>query len=307
MNFFSTIKATFFNPSFYKEVADGQRAGAFGYYFKLALLLSVISTILFSLFVGPTIHEALRTFPDAVVSYYPDDLEVTLTDGAVTINQPEPYALPFPQQWVSEDAGASPSNLIVFDTASTFTTAGFEQYDTLALVTGDALVMQSDREIRVVPMSDFACESKNPGDCNYTLTNDKLSSFMTQLKPLSVYILPILAVGILLVLMVVYAFGLLTLLITSLAAFVAVRWLVKAAPRLSYKQTYRLCLYAVTPALILGAVTGIVRTSFGIPTPFVDGYLFELVLTLIVLVLNLRAAYPTIPTAHAEAAPAPQQ
>ncbi len=290
MNFFSTIKATFWNPSFYRTAAE-EHSHPFGYYFKMALLLSIIMTVGFCLFAGPNINATLSSLPDAVVAYYPDDLEVTLSDGAVTVNQPQPYMLPFPTQWQGDKAEKNPTNLVVFDTEKTFSVESFKGYDTAALVTHDALVIKSDSDIRVVPMSDFSCKGENNTPCNYTLTNDKLAAFLEHVKPLTVYVLPTLAVGALLVLIVIYALGLLALLITAAIGMLAIKLFAKVPTRLGFGTTYRMCVYAVTPALVIEAILSVVRTASGASVPYLHGFTFELILTILVIVLNLRAAY----------------
>lgn len=288
MSFFSTVKATFWDPAFYRAKA-AETKGAFAYYFKLALLLSVVLTIVFAAFMGPRIHRVLNALPGEIVAYYPDDLEVTFDRGAVSTNKPQPYALPFPEKLRSADEEEGPANLIVFDTAAPFSVEAYKAYDTAVLVTRDAFVMKDENGgIRVTPLSDLNCTE---GDaCTYTLTNDKLAEFMAGAAPLIKYVLPILAVGTLLLLMLLYVLGLLALLVPALLSYLIVR-IAPRMPRLSYGQIYRLCLYATTPAILITTLCSILNTVAGVHVAYLGGFWFELVVTTAVLVFNLRAAH----------------
>lgn len=292
MSFFLTIKSTVWDPAFYRAKAAEPR-GAFAYYFKLALLLSVVLTAAFCIFDGPRINAVLSALPAEVVAYYPDDLEVTLADGVISTNKPQPYALPFPDKLRSEDADDEPTNLVVFDTDATFNVEAYKAYDTIALVTRDALVLEDNDGIKVVPTSDFKCEEGE--QCTYTLTNDKLAFYMSKVEPFTVYVLPILAVGMLLVLMLLYIFGLLALLLTAALSYLILR--IPGLPRLNFGQTYRLCLYAVTPALLITTLLSVLNNITGVHA-YGGGFWFELIVTVAVLVLNLRAAYPKAPTSE---------
>jgi hypothetical protein len=288
MSFFSTIKSTVWDPSFYRERAD-ERHGAFAYYFKLALLLSVILTALFCLFAGPRINEVLRTLPGAVTDFYPDDLEVTLDNGTVSINKPQPYALPFPDKLRSEDSDGEPRNLVVFDTEAPFGVEAFKKHDTLVLVTRDAFVMEDSNGIKVTPLSDLKCEEGKP--CSYTLTEEKLKGILAKVAPLTAYVLPMLAVGMLLLLLIIYAFGLIALLVAALVSYLLLK--LPGLPRLGFKAVYRLSLYAVTPALLVTTLVSALNTISGVHIAYLGGFWFELPVTVAVLILNLRAAYPS--------------
>lgn len=287
MSFFRTIKSTFWDPAFYRLKA-GEHQGAFAYYFKLALLLSVVLTVLFCVFAGPRINEVLRTLPSAITEYYPDDLEVTLDNGTVSINKPQPYALPFPDELRNEDGGGEPRNLVVFDTEAPFNVEAFKNHNTFVLVTRDAFVIEDQNGIKVTPLSELACDGDKP--CTYTLTEEKLKGYLAKAAPLSVYVLPMLAVGMLLVLVIIYAFGLLGLLLAALIAFLLLK--LPGLPRLRFGAVYRLSLYAVTPALLITTLVSALNTISDVHVAYLGGFWFELLVTVAVLIFNLRAAYP---------------
>lgn len=77
----------------------------------------------------------LDSFSEEILLMYPDELVISVKEGDVSINMPEPLIVEVPgkyRQMPVEEGEKIPTNLIVFDSAGEI--ADLEIYDTVLLV-----------------------------------------------------------------------------------------------------------------------------------------------------------------------------
>jgi hypothetical protein len=287
MHFFRTIRSSIWDPAFYRSrLTDG--SGAFAYYFKLALLLSVIATLIITASVGPMVYSALKALPAKVTSYYPDDLEITLTDRHIKTNKEEPYALPLPEEFKNNEALQNePANLVVFDTNATASLAAFAAHSTLIAVFNDAVIVaDGENRTRTISLDEFACDQSEP-NCSAVLTDAKLASFMEAISPIFSFVIPFMAVGILLGFFIAHTVFLLAILLIALVLLVVLRIMSQGAS-IPYGRAYRLALVAVTLPLLINTLS-MFMAMWGFGIPYAGGFLFTLVTATAIVILNLRA------------------
>jgi hypothetical protein len=241
------IKDSIYGPAFYSKQKVAPIGQAFGYFFKLLLIISALATLLIALFFGPKVSRFMSTaFVSEVVSYYPAELEITLKGGHAMVNVEEPYTIPIPVG-MGQDKGMRNSpvvNLLVIDTTHPLVIENFAQYKTAVLLTKDFLVFQeNDGKITIESLA------KMP---DMTVNRATVSEFISKVVPYLKVVIPFLLVGIFIAWFlgntVAYLF---ILLITSLILWIVYKLQKK---QLSYGTCYKLGLYATTAALVADLV-----------------------------------------------------
>lgn len=147
MKFFTNVKNSIYGPGFYAALGSRSMGRSVGYFIGLATLLSIVTAVPVISGLASFLNEkAVNEFFGA----YPEDLVVTLADGKVSINQPEPYFVPNPEE---DDK----KNLVTIDTKSEFSGSQADEYSTYVLVKEDFAVMagSGDQAGRIVPFNTF--------------------------------------------------------------------------------------------------------------------------------------------------------
>jgi len=266
MHFFKTISQSIYDPAFYQELPQKPFSFSLKYFYALALLLSVVLTASFTVSTVPAVYAFLKDIGPRFLAFYPDDLTITIKNGKASSNAVEPFFFTVP----SISPGMSPEeagqkNFLVIDTATPFSLKQFEQYDTLALLTREALVISDRGNIRIYPLA------KIP---DIEITKSLPTLIVQKIQPFIRFVLPLLIVVVFFGFISLQSVNLLYLLIFSL--FV---WGIAKVKKLSvgYKKSYQIGIHAITlPLLIYALITTL--TSVHVP------YLFTLLSLLIVFV-----------------------
>lgn len=274
MKFFDTLRSTVFDPAFYSSMRDRSWGEAAKYYLVIAFV------VIFA-YVAPVWGFLLTIKPelvDSIVSVYPDALEVTIADGAMSINQPEPYAIP------NTHFKEMPKNYVVFETADDeYTPARFEEADTLLLF---------KRTFAVVRDSDNGGAGKQRlfdyGTSTGTSTLDKtdIVGVAEKIKP---YVRPVVIIGgafvFVLVVLIGGAFMLgFHLIYTLLAALLVLFYFKIIKKEETYATAYTTALFASMPVTIVSAFAG---AFGGLPT-----FVYTLILIVLVVVNTTRTSQP---------------
>jgi len=234
--FFRTVLSTIYDPAFYARVQTEGLAkpikmtallGALG-----ALLLMVLTYAALTTLANPAV---LNT----VASLYPDDLVVTLKNGEMSINQPEPYSIP------NTINPGGPKKLVIFDTGDTLQ-GGAAQNDTYVLVKKTYAITQQQGSERKTYFSEHATSTP------VSLTKGDVTKFFDSIRP---YMRPVVLIGGLFavalggILLAAAWLGahLLYLLIPALIIFMYGKFRV---PQLSWKESYITAVYASIPVAI---------------------------------------------------------
>ena len=228
----------------------------------------MIVFILFALIVlAPFLSPAMYM---KVVDVYPDDLVVTIKDGNLSINQPEPYFIknPFP----SEDG---PKNLITIDTTSTMQSGDFQKFSTFAIVKSNYAIIDSDSNNRMMSFDKIA-----------TTTVISKSVITDAIKNIPHFVPWLIGVAAIFGGVVVALIATFVIVLFYLAYFLFLALLIQIIVRargviLTYKEGYITAIYASIPVIILSAVMLLVH----IPRP---AFVFSLLL-LIVAFVNTRS------------------
>jgi hypothetical protein len=269
MSFFQNILNSIYAPQFYKSLPKKSLGSAFGYYFLLSLLLTII-TVVAAIF---PITNGVKEFTDKMipelVNKYPVNLQISIKNGKVSTNVDEPYFIKLPSQ-----KGEAPQNLLVIDTKDPFRDDVFEKYNTVAVLTKDHFYYKdtSKGEIR-------GNDLKNVED--FTLNKTVITNFLKHISPYFIFITPFILLFMFLGLYLAYTVGLIHVAIVALLLFLLLK-VVK--PSLSYKESFKATLFGITLGLILEAlfsITGSLIHFHGFP-------FMTTIVTLAIIILNYK-------------------
>lgn len=263
MNFFKILGNSIHSPKFYANLPKKSFKTGLGYFLILILLLTAVHLI-------TLINPLLVTFPKEVnnIAYeltgcFPQDLEVKVTNGQVSINKEQPY-------FISTCTGGG--YLAVIDTKTDYSPQKFESYRVGAWVTKNSIVYKrNDLETRTYSLE---------GIKDFKLNKTEINSFQNKLEPYLKFVGPIVFIAAFVGIYLLYIFRLFHLLIIALLI-----WLLGKIfkHQLNFGSSYKVGLYAITLGLIVDLVVNLTSrwTNF-------HGFPFMVtILTLAVVFVNL--------------------
>lgn len=248
MNFFRQLAAAVSSPDLYLERIRQPLGKSVRFFFKLVLLLTLISCIpaAISFFSSSAnIGYKLNQTVHSVADQYPDELEVTIKDGKVTTNTEEPYFIKLPK---NNQDGQQPQNLIVIDTKTPFSAEKLAEYDSVAWLAKDTLVVSGGRssgrtsEIRALPLTNIK---------DLKINQKVVTEFIDKYSPWLKLVIPVFIIFGLLAIFLFHLAKLLYLLFVALVIMLAVKLL---GAKLNYSQSYRVAILAAAPVFILQTV-----------------------------------------------------
>lgn len=267
MNFFKDIIQSIYAPNFYKTLPQKSFWRSIGYFLLLILLAAIVHS---ATLVGPLIFDTpvkLQGFIQDTVRCFPKDLEVNITGGQVSINKTEPY-------FISSCGSAAEKNiqLIAIDTKTPFSTEKFNQYKVAAWVTKDAIFYQySNYETRSYSLNQIK---------NYKLNQGVLNSYSGIITPLLKFVGPILLLFAFIGIYLGYGLRLIYILILAFLIWLFIKAFKKT---LTYGQSYKVSLHAVTLGIIIELIVNLTNRWTGF-----NGFPFMFtILTLGVVTVNL--------------------
>ena len=157
--FLSTIRKCLANPKSYTELRGKSFGSASRYLFALLALVGLIKIVpvAFTCVAAlPNVESWLEQAKERLPELYPKGLVATIKDGQLSINQPEPYAIPLPAALRNSEAVAEgvPENLVVIDTKAT--ADDYPNYKTIMFVTRTTAVFpDKEHSLRMVPLSNL--------------------------------------------------------------------------------------------------------------------------------------------------------
>lgn len=245
MSFFRNLKNSVYNPGFYKAEQHAPFKQALGYYTKLALFAALLTAIIVSIIVIPTItFFTSSTFVNKIVGYYPEELTLSVKNGQASSNVQEPYSIPFPSDLGSSHNRPKHKNLIVIDTKTPFSLESFEKADTMALVTKDYIIGEKGngqltlQKLKTLP--------------DVAINRSKILSWIEFIRPWIKFIIPgIIVATFILSFIARWILGLLASLVLSFLVWI-VQMIRKV--RTPFAEVYKLTLYAITLPLLLDTV-----------------------------------------------------
>ena len=278
MNFLKKVKSSVYDPLYYSEILNMNFGGSLKYFFKLSLLLALVGAVYLSFVSIPKVNSFISTFGDRVVDAYPAELEVRLKNGLVSTNVVEPYIIPLPKDEFNADYNKSNyENLIVIDTKSDLSLDKFNAYNTVVLLTKNAVLTRDKGKITITELK---------GTSDLTINRDKLVYWVGKVTPFVKKLPYIIPVIVFTGLFLYFAFSLFYLLFVALLVFIIgkIRKL-----GLSYKKSYQISLHAITLPLILSMVSWFINIKMFLFVPTI--------ILLVVVWVNLKAKDPVLPLA----------
>jgi hypothetical protein len=297
MGIFQVIRSSFYDPAFYAGMRNRTWGEGAKYY-------AVIAFIIVFAYIVPVWTLLLQVKPEMVDTFtnmYPDNLEVTLGNGELHTNQPEPFVIP---NTLSKDFEL-PENIAVFDTQNDdFSPHALADAKTLVLFK-KTFVLTANMEKRYGVAGDGAGESSlGQGEqrvipyatstATSTLTKAMINDVAAKVKP---YVRPVAIIGgafafvltVLLGGLGMLVFHLIYVLFPALLVFVYFKLRKQDE---TYRTAYVTALFASIPVSILFALVGLFGT-----TPV---FTYTLVL-LIVIIVNLTQYKPVTPASVPQA------
>ncbi len=262
------------DPQFYAGMRERSWSDAAKYYLVIAFI------VIFA-YAAPVWGLLLTVKPelvDTIVAVYPENLEVTLADGAMSINQPLPFSIK--NTWTKE----LPENLVVFDTGNDeYTPRSLDEAKAVVLFKRTFAVVQGDssgaREQRVF---DYGTSTGTS-----TLHKSDITGVAEKIKP---YVRPVALIGGAFLFTLIVVLGGVVMLVYHLIYTLLVALLVFVYFKLSkrdetYATSYTTALFASLPVAI---IAGFIGPFGGLPS-----FIYTALVLLIVIVNTSRSTRTT--------------
>lgn len=250
------------HPSQYKKFLKASFWSSFWYVYWVAtamLFITMLIALVGFIIALPAIREGVTIVQEDLPGLYPEALVVTLKDGEIATNMPEPYVVDFPPRWQEflrgqdglkiqgREPQAFPPHFIIFDTK-----ARVEDYDmakSLVLVTRTSIVLpDKDMSYRVVTADQIQQD--------FTMTKAVYDELVTVVSPF-INAIPSLLVGVMIAgfffLPFIGAAFVLLWYLLYLLVFVLLVWAIAAlmSRNVGYGGLYKLSLNALTAPLLI--------------------------------------------------------
>jgi len=285
--FFYVWKRSFSEAKYYKDVLKAPFAFSLKYFIFFCFLLTLVTTIYLSTKVFIPLNQFLARVPKVLTEVYPGELEIKISNGVMTTNVPQPYFIPFDrfeegfEELEKEIRGISSDeieNILVIDTNARV--EDLRRYQTYALLTRSYLsYYRDDGRIEIVTLDKI-----NNFTLNQTIVKGVVSRLLPWLRLISIFLLPLLFIGIFLFFI---SSQLGYLLISSLALFLGAK--IISYP-LSYIKAYQVDLHLttiITPFFLILSTLNI-KVQF----PFLKLFVFTLIG--LYILNNLKGKTPRI-------------
>ncbi|MFA6981480.1 MAG: DUF1189 family protein [Patescibacteria group bacterium] len=192
--FFHIFSKSLTSLAYYKDVVSSDKKLSIKYFFSLALLATLVTSIYTLIPLVPKVRSSLSNAVEQVVSMYDDDLVVTIAGGKLSTNRTEPYVVPAP--WKEEVPGEMPENLVVIDVNGTVDDFN-NKYDSFILVNASNIMFHDSSGMRVESLSQFP---------DMVVTKGDVLDLATKAKSVFVYVPYLLSVFLFIGLFLNYAF-----------------------------------------------------------------------------------------------------
>jgi hypothetical protein len=284
MIFLETIKNSIYNPEFYQELKQKRTRSSFGYFFKLAILLSFTSTVFFSAVLMPPLSRFLSNENlQNLIKLYPADLTLNVQNEQISTNVVEPRFVDF-----NVPLPPAKKHFLVIDTKTPVSLDNFKQYGAVIWIAKESIVIENNTKITIQTLK---------GIPNIILSRETINTQLVKMRPV-IKLLPLFLIcGIFIVMVVSHVFKLLYLLIFALLVmFLASTRNLK----LTYDESYRYAIHLITLPLLIDIllilVPGFTR---GIP------FLFTAI-AIVTTLFNLKQTPPPPVTTVSETPKPPQ-
>ncbi|MCX6716780.1 MAG: DUF1189 family protein [Candidatus Taylorbacteria bacterium] len=251
-NFIKIIGNSVWSRDFYKKIDEKTNKNSFAYFFKWILVLAIVGTASFSVWILPELVKGFNMISERVATDFPAGLIIQIK-GGVASSTPEKFVFKTPADILkiqeTQDLSAKniqkiPGNIIVIDTSSsTKNITAFGSLDTFAYLTKESLITAGNNSYSVMSLSQF-------GDM--TITKTTVTEFLTKLKSKLPYIAPLQAVFLFIFIFIIET--VIYLLFCLISTFIF--WVLSRVMRrgVTFGRMWRTTVYLATTAFILEAL-----------------------------------------------------
>ncbi len=184
-SFVYVFKNSAFKPAYYQEILQAPFKFSLKYFLLLFLILSFLTAATLSFFLYQEVNPFLNQLKTQLPDFYPEKLEIQITDGQVTTNVAEPYFVPlnpdfFPEEIKQGLKNIPTQNILVIDTQAN--PSDIRQYQTFTLLTkSDLAFMAENNEIRIQSLEEIK---------DFTLNRQLINNLWAKVTPYFPYLIP---------------------------------------------------------------------------------------------------------------------
>lgn len=274
MTFFRTVVDSINSQEFYKTVPKQSFWKALRYFLTLSFFLVLIQSLYLIKPFLIDFNKQVKSYIGQAVNYFPLTLSVSIKNGHVTTNMPEPYFIKFPLNTVSENSD-NYQNLIVIDTKTSYSADQFASYDSAIWLTSDSIFIKSEEGVKTVDLSKVD---------SFTLDRNFVDMLVGKITPFLGFFGPTIFLFMFLGIYLSFTSRIIYLLVLTLVLLLIAKsrkW------PYSYGAFYKIGMYGMTLGLIIDTVIAKTQKMTGFSGfPF----LFSLI-TLGVIYFNLSEAF----------------
>jgi hypothetical protein len=214
-------------------------------------------TLILSLFlIVPLMRVDVRSIATEFVQAYPQDLEITVEDGRLDINQPLPYVVGIPEKIDRQMEKNEPANVVTFTTNDDFGgVQDFARFDSFAVVTESAVYFMSDDdtgEVRAYPIPD----SQERVQVNAAFIDDLKEQFLNlPLIKEKLYIPALVGLAFVLGFPALLFGRLIALLVYTFLVYLIAKFFMNNK-KFTYGKLYQLSMHSITPVIVISWVAG---------------------------------------------------
>jgi hypothetical protein len=247
--FFRAFYKSILSPPYYTDIMAARPSFSIKYYIILALILTVVNTIVGAINYAPSLKRDLTASSEEIIQSFPQDLELNITPAGITANKDFPLIAQTPSA-----LKGLPKNLAVIDPNGEV--GMLQKYDALVLINNSYIIVGDSNNIQTVPLKDLP---------ETTINYDKMQNLSETLSFVAKFAWLFTSGAF--VLSGIFNFFVWRLI--YLAAFSLGIWLMYKTSVGSYVKSLQINLHSITLPLLISTILGI----GGIYIPFPGWFL----------------------------------
>lgn len=238
----------------YETISQTSLSKVFKYYFFTAFIIAVIFSLSLMFVVTGNLKTEIQNTSNSLIASFPDDLVLNFETDGLSINQPEPFAIP---NIISPEL---PKNLITFNTSTDLKIQDLNNFDSFAVATKDSVFIKKMSEQANIDLGYESFTYKEMEIGIISVTKQVYQTSLTAFTNLIIKILPaLLAFGSLFVVIMFFVFN---IFISLFFAFLVVLISMLKGRQFGYQEAYKFSLFSTILALILGSFLSTLNLGF---------------------------------------------
>ncbi len=277
MSLLQNLRLNFTSISHYDEVIKKPFSFSFKIFLSFFLVYGLVSSIIISIGLVPTVKDFLDSFAEKAVLIYPEELVLNIKNGEVSTNVVEPYFINFDRLNVllnsqsSENPEKIENYLMVIDTKGNV--EDYFKYKTMGFLTKESLSFENENGIlQTFPLKEVK---------DFTLNKDVFNLFIDKIASwINTRVIIPLLVGFIFLAMAVFLpiVNLVYLLLFSLIILITAKIV---SLDIDYKQSYQIGIHGIILTTPIFWIANYITDIFYI-TPYLQS-LFLLVFCILIL------------------------